>query len=368
MSGLATARVPIVAHLTAPDPNSCRPSSRRRKAAFMTQFVPEDHSHARLERLLRGAHDAAMLRHRLALMNIEAQHRLAWHRTHFDPNQPRVPAGHSDGGQWTRIGSAKGTDRSQVLSDVTPGNDWEPGAQYANARRPGTVPVRIGGQWFDVELGQANRLFMAEARAQVAIARVRELDPNWRPTRSMAPSVEGQILAYEAQAEQAQARLRELTRFQVAPIIPRERPPTAQERNGAARELARWLLKNQGQVAEGAHWLFEYQDAIQAHLDPPRTLEELQDAVSNPKKGYDIHHIVEKMSAEADGFPKSVIHGPENLVRIPKFKHWEITGWHMTKSKNYGGLPPREYLRGKDWATRMQIGIDALILHGVLKP
>jgi len=30
--------------------------------------------------------------------------------------------------------------------------------------------------------------------------------------------------------------------------------------------------------------------------------------------------------------------------------------------------PPREYLRGKDWAIRTQIGMDALILHGVLKP
>src|SRR3981189_102579 len=92
----------------------------------MTRFVPDhlkvpyprgslesgasdDLSHARLERRLRGAQDAATLRHRLALMDIEAQHRLAWHRSHFDPNQPRVPAGHPDGGQWTGQGGGIGT-------------------------------------------------------------------------------------------------------------------------------------------------------------------------------------------------------------------------------------------------------------------
>ena len=34
-------------------------------------------------------------------------HRLAWHHSHFNPDQPRVPAGHSDGGQWTRDGSSE---------------------------------------------------------------------------------------------------------------------------------------------------------------------------------------------------------------------------------------------------------------------
>jgi hypothetical protein len=95
--------------------------------------APDSLSHGRLERLLRGAQDAAMLRHRLALLDIEAQHRLAWHRSHFDPNQPRVPAGHPDGGQWTSGGSGTarmrlangggnpGTSSPElVLSDVSP--------------------------------------------------------------------------------------------------------------------------------------------------------------------------------------------------------------------------------------------------------
>ena len=64
----------------------------------------------------------------------------------------------------------------------------------------------------------------------------------------------------------------------------------------------------------------------------------------------------------------SMIHAPDNLVRIPRFKHWEITSWYMTKNKDCKGLPPREHLRGRPWAERMGIGLDALILHGVLKP
>ena len=55
-----------------------------------------------------------------------------------------------------------------------------------------------------------------------------------------------------------------------------------------------------------------------AYYDPPRTLEELQQAASTPAVGYDIHHIVEQTPAEQDGFPRSLIDSPENLVRVPE--------------------------------------------------
>jgi hypothetical protein len=63
-----------------------------------------------------------------------------------------------------------------------------------------------------------------------------------------------------------------------------------------------------------------------------------------------------------------MISGPDNLVLIPRFKHWQITGWFMNKNSATENIPPREYLRGKDWAERRRIGLDALIEHGVLKP
>jgi hypothetical protein len=50
----------------------------------------------------------------------------------YDPLQPRVPAGHPDGGQWTSGGaSGGGINDPRVISDVTPDNDWMPGADYA---------------------------------------------------------------------------------------------------------------------------------------------------------------------------------------------------------------------------------------------
>jgi hypothetical protein len=60
----------------------------------------------RTERLLQGANDAAALRHRLALIDSEAQHRLAQHHSHYNPDQPRVSAGNPDGGEWTSTGSS----------------------------------------------------------------------------------------------------------------------------------------------------------------------------------------------------------------------------------------------------------------------
>ena len=50
-----------------------------------------------------------------------------------DPNQPRVPAGHSDGGQWTNKAkiSAERINDPRVVSDVVPDNLWIPYADYA---------------------------------------------------------------------------------------------------------------------------------------------------------------------------------------------------------------------------------------------
>src|SRR5215831_5638791 len=75
---------------------------------FASDRASDDPSGAHVQRLLQGASDAALLGHKLRMLDIEAAHRLAWHHSHFNPDQPRVPAGHSDGGQWTRAGSNSG--------------------------------------------------------------------------------------------------------------------------------------------------------------------------------------------------------------------------------------------------------------------
>ena len=54
-------------------------------------------------------------------------------KANFNPNQPRVPAGNADGGQWTS--GSEGPDDPRVISDATPDNDSIPGAQYAAGPR-----------------------------------------------------------------------------------------------------------------------------------------------------------------------------------------------------------------------------------------
>jgi hypothetical protein len=60
-------------------------------------------------------------------------------------------------------------------------------------------------------------LAIAQARAHEAFARVRELDPNWRPRPSAYESVEGLIRTYEAEAAEAEARIVELARVGIGP-------------------------------------------------------------------------------------------------------------------------------------------------------
>ena len=60
----------------------------------------------------------------------------------------------------------------------------------------------------------------------------------------------------------------------------------------------------------------------------------------------------------ADGFSRAQTEAPENLVRIPRLKHWRITAWFAAKNDDYGGLSPRDYLRGKSWNERWQVGLD----------
>ena len=129
-------------------------------------------------------------------------------RRGFDPNQPRVPGGNPDGGEWTTAGGGK-TD-TRVMSDVAPENDWLPGTRYASARGRGAGPGRI-------EPGQAARLAVARGRAQKAMERLREIDPDWKPQQSFTRTNEGYIRAYEATAQEAEARLAALSRIGIGP-------------------------------------------------------------------------------------------------------------------------------------------------------
>jgi hypothetical protein len=128
-------------------------------------------------------------------------------KANYNPNQPR-----DDHGRWTDGGGGDGgLDDPRVLSDATPDSDWKPGAQYAQNRPP------IRGQFQGATPAQQARLAVAEARAQEAIRRVRELDPKWNPTPSLRESVEGAISTAQAEAREAEAHLAELARVGIGP-------------------------------------------------------------------------------------------------------------------------------------------------------
>jgi hypothetical protein len=154
--------------------------------------------------------------------------------------------------------------------------------------------------------------------------------------------------------------------------LPALRPETTQEINRIAREISRnpylaayYFLT----IAESVgHWLNEKHWEIKAHQDPPKTLDELHDAVSLPdKRGYDDHNIVEQTAARNQGVSQSQINGRDNVVRIPRYKHWEINSWYQTPNVNFDGMTPRAYLQGKSWAEHRRVGLDAMRDVGVLR-
>jgi len=228
----------------------------------------------------------------------------------FDPDEPRVSAGNPAGGQWTTEGGTGSSADPRIVSDATPDNNWRSGARYAANDPPG-----IG--------------------------------------YNQGPPLEE------------------------PPEIPPDLPATKKAINAFLKAAAYWLADAAlaGEpigdfllALQAAEWLYEFRPYIDAYLDPPKTLEELQQDALNPQVGYNIHHIVEQKSAGQDGFPWSMIDAPENRVRIPTLVHWEINAWYSIPNERFGGLSPRDYLRGKSWGERMRVGEDALVMFGVLTP
>lgn len=143
----------------------------------------------------------------------------------------------------------------------------------------------------------------------------------------------------------------------------------------AAANVSLWIDNTLAGLSEIA-WLNDkatnYYYQLKANLDPPKTLEELQDGVARPTLGYDIHHIVELQQGLDDGIPIRELESRDNLVRIPEMKHRQITSWYNSVNPDYtiGGkeVSPREYFKGKSWDEKYKLGIQKLIDFGVLKP
>jgi hypothetical protein len=207
---------------------------------------------AEAKAIAREIEELLALRDELMQIKAELARRRRQDEAKYSPSQPRVPAGNPRGGQWTdrsgggtnfSFGSGEGEGSSEstgggqdagrsggsensdsggitdprVISDADP-EGVKPGEQYAQAggRRTG-ISIRINGQTVELSPGQQAELQAVQARAEGAIARVRELDPNWKPTPSAYESVGGLIRTYRADAQQAQDRVSELGRMGIGP-------------------------------------------------------------------------------------------------------------------------------------------------------
>lgn len=123
----------------------------------------------------------------------------------------------------------------------------------------------------------------------------------------------------------------------------------------------------------GVAWLANYLPSIKSYSDPPADLQDLEDAVSRSRSGTEIHHIVETQynsddeNANSNRFTKEQLEGRDNKVRIPYWKHGEISDWYSKENERYQGQTPRQYLRGKSWEEQYEFGLKVLRNHGVLK-
>ena len=137
-------------------------------------------------------HARALLRRHVAFVReIRSARRflLAWR---YNPDQPRVPAGNPDGGQWT---SGDGS-----------GEDGQPREMM---RRPASPRPPMP----HATLAQRTRFDLAKARADEASARVLERDPTWKPPTSVTRTTEGMILHQQAVEAAANAHHAFLVRW-----------------------------------------------------------------------------------------------------------------------------------------------------------
>jgi CDI toxin RNase A-like protein len=111
----------------------------------------------------------------------------------YRPDQPRVPAGNPDGGQWTgdggggRItanigaqrptgGGGAGGDDPRVISDATPDNTWKPGARYAQGDRLQGFPTDLRENQHVLEQHVRSRNYVLQRAQEIADAAARKGD------------------------------------------------------------------------------------------------------------------------------------------------------------------------------------------------
>jgi HK97 family phage prohead protease len=176
----------------------------------------------------------------------------------YSPEQPRVPAGSREGGRWTGGGGGSGASGAgrrapgnQTALNVDPNVASDANNQIAPAQGR-----RIITRFPQASASQLDRLESSRSLAIEAEARVREIDPAWKPEPALVDpnNIESRIAANANVTRQANARYFEFLRDKYgdvalpnsgglapsttltgpkAPVLPRDDVET---RRGAERE------------------------------------------------------------------------------------------------------------------------------------
>lgn len=159
----------------------------------------------------------------------------------FRPDQPRVPGGRPDGGQWVHVPG---------YAQVHP----------VSRRRAGGGQIRIGSRWQAITPAQEARLAQSYGAMRRALRDVREVDPNWKPPAQAYSTVEGLISANRSIEREARFRIFELlgTRAEPGPYArewipapPTNRRLTRSERLEIDRIGKRWGCHRCGSTNPG---------------------------------------------------------------------------------------------------------------------
>jgi hypothetical protein len=244
----------------------------------------------------------------------------------YDPNQPRVPRGHPDGGQWT--------DGSGAGSDGGGGGD----AEEVN---PGEIPFTEEEYESVLAVREEIRAILAEAGHRDALL----------------------VLAAHRRGGGKLDEIKSLLgplRDAVAELISTNQIVRLYVLLHIVKASVQNLV---GYASDAEEWEEIIADEDFHSFDKPEQFKKFYERLYDPEREW--HHIVERSA----NFPEWLRHNTVNVVKIPRAKHWEISRFYSTANDDwpYLGLSPREWLRGKSWEEHFEHGIDILKKFRALK-
>ncbi|MSP49232.1 MAG: hypothetical protein EXQ95_07890 [Alphaproteobacteria bacterium] len=283
--------------------------------------------------------------------------RLAWERK-FDPDQPRVPRGHPDGGQWTGGAAGDAPRVSDRDEPITP-------EEFARAK---SIVADLDGLFRRLAPNEMGPLHLVAGSGPKDPLEPFDT-PQPGPRYDLPPLTEEEATGYLTPG---------------VSVI----PPSIQDPRTKG-ELDKWLIRIVGRwflrAAKTGAWgvfasilLQEGFPNVVSYFDPPRSLEELNPTVrvedyasfddfaeKNPAgPGYEWHHIRERSLGSDQGWD---VDTTENIARVPVIHHHRITALYASKPWGPSGPTVREWLRTMDPAFQWRFGQYVLRRQGVMQ-